>query len=177
MGARAIAKKNGRKTAAKTAVAKIAQPHGGALYSGGVPGNAGGLGRAPSAIRAKCRGSFEQRIPILEQIADGEPSEEVRVPLALVLRHAKCPRCEGVLEAKDVAQLALVTVKGKGSPKARDRIQAISELGDFGMDSGRMDAEDIRARLATTVEILQSELDSEDAERVLARIEALWVAA
>ena len=65
-----------------TDVTTVEQPHGGALKSGGTPGNAGGLGRPPSAIRTYCRGSFEQRIPILEAIADGVieagPKERIR---------------------------------------------------------------------------------------------------
>ena len=43
--------------------------NGGTLLAGGMPGNKGG-GRPPSAIRERCRGSFAERIPILEEIAD-----------------------------------------------------------------------------------------------------------
>jgi hypothetical protein len=49
---------------------RISQPHGGALLSGGRPGNRGGTGRPPSAMRALLSASFEQRIRILEMIAD-----------------------------------------------------------------------------------------------------------
>jgi hypothetical protein len=67
-----------RKTAAKTAaVAKRAQPHGGALLEGGVPGNAGGTGRPPSAIRETARLMFDERLPKLANIADGR-SKKVR---------------------------------------------------------------------------------------------------
>lgn len=48
----------------------VPQPHGGALLPAGKPGNVGGTGRPPSAIRERLRGSFEQRIAILEEIAD-----------------------------------------------------------------------------------------------------------
>ena len=45
------------------------QPHGGALNSGGrYPGS----GRPPSVVRQRCRGSFLERVPILETIADTE---------------------------------------------------------------------------------------------------------
>ena len=51
------------------------QDHGGALLSGGVPGNRGGTGRPKSEVRLRCRGSFDQRIPIIEAIIDsGESS-------------------------------------------------------------------------------------------------------
>jgi hypothetical protein len=51
----------------------IPQPDGrGALLSGGMPGNKGGTGRPPSLIRAALRESFDARIQILEEIADGK---------------------------------------------------------------------------------------------------------
>jgi len=62
--------KRTKSTAKRTAVAKVPQAHGGALNSGGTPGNAGGTGRPPSAVRAASRASYYDRIPILEQIAD-----------------------------------------------------------------------------------------------------------
>ena len=51
----------------------VKPPHGkGFLRHGSLPGtNAGGTGRPPSAIRERLRGSFEERIAILEEIADG----------------------------------------------------------------------------------------------------------
>lgn len=52
------------------------QPHGGTLQVGN-PGNRGGPGTTTPQIRARCRGSFLQRIPILEQIADGTLQCEV----------------------------------------------------------------------------------------------------
>lgn len=47
----------------------VKQPHGGALYAGGVPGNRGG-GRPPSAVRQLARLEFEKRIPTLAKLAD-----------------------------------------------------------------------------------------------------------
>lgn len=55
------------------------QPHGGTLQVGN-PGNSGGIGRPTPQIRARCRGSFLHRIPILEQIADGTLTETVDSP-------------------------------------------------------------------------------------------------
>lgn len=46
-------RKRKRKTTAKTpAIAKVPQPHGGALNAGGTPGNKGGTGRPPNSFRA-----------------------------------------------------------------------------------------------------------------------------
>ena len=63
------------KTSAKTPATNpkpelLPQRHGGALRGGGKPGNRGGTGRPPSVIRERCRGSFEDRIVVLEEIAD-----------------------------------------------------------------------------------------------------------
>lgn len=57
----------------------IPQPHGGALRNGGP--NAGGTGRPPSEIRKKLRGSFEDRVKVLEAIADdtkASPADRMR---------------------------------------------------------------------------------------------------
>ena len=72
----------------------VAQEHGGALKSGGTSGNRGGSGRPPSAIREHCRGSFAQRVAILEAIADGEPlpmtkidgDEEITIQVSAAIR-------------------------------------------------------------------------------------------
>jgi len=42
----------------------------------GNPGNKGGTGRPTSEIRAKCRGSFDERIKVAEQIADAKESTD-----------------------------------------------------------------------------------------------------
>jgi hypothetical protein len=59
----------------------VPQPHGGALYSSGVPGHVGGSGRPPSALRARLRGSLEARVSVLEEIADSpeaDPADRIR---------------------------------------------------------------------------------------------------
>jgi hypothetical protein len=55
----------------------IPQPHGGALVSGGRKGQKGGTGRPLNVIRATMRQAFDERIPILQRIAD---DEEATVP-------------------------------------------------------------------------------------------------
>lgn len=49
-----VAKRKPSKRAAKTAIARIPQKHGGALLAGGVPGNKGGTGRPPNWLRDWC---------------------------------------------------------------------------------------------------------------------------
>ena len=70
-----------RKTPTKTAI-PVPRPNGrGALLPGGMPGNAGGPGRPPSELRERLRGSFADRLAILEEIADDadtSPSDRIR---------------------------------------------------------------------------------------------------
>jgi len=70
--------------------ALVPQPHGGAIYGGGVPGHRGGPGRPPSALRERLRGSFEQRIAVLENIADDLYVVHERADL----RKLDCPALE-----------------------------------------------------------------------------------
>ena len=61
------------KTALKTArpaLVASSHPNGGMLFTGGVPGNRGGTGRPPSVLRERLRGSFADRVNVLEEIAD-----------------------------------------------------------------------------------------------------------
>lgn len=70
-----------RKTAAKTTVTLIPQPHGGALAKGGYRGNKGG-GRPPSALREAFRGDLETaRARIAELLEDPEtkPSDIIAI--------------------------------------------------------------------------------------------------
>ena len=73
--AQAVSKKATKSAARKKAIGKkpplVEQPHGGALYRAGVPGNRGG-GRPPSAVRRLARLEFEKRIPTLAELADSK---------------------------------------------------------------------------------------------------------
>lgn len=51
MSAGRAAKPKRRKTTEKSTVAKVPQPHGGALNAGGTPGNKGGTGRPPNEFK------------------------------------------------------------------------------------------------------------------------------
>lgn len=93
-----------RKADAIAATAQTQEGKNGGTLLVGNPGNAGGLGSTPSAIRLLCRKSFAERVPLLEQIADGLLTQEVATK-------------EGP-----------VTV----GPSLRDRVQAIGMLGKYG---------------------------------------------
>jgi hypothetical protein len=63
----------------------VPQPHGGALLSGGVPGNRGGTGRPPSAVREIAREAYADRIPRLTAIIDDPESKPSEVVAAMAL--------------------------------------------------------------------------------------------
>lgn len=69
---------------------------GGRLHRGGVPGNQGGAGRPPSALRERLRGSIEERVEILEKILDDpETSTRDRISCAgLLLQYGLGSRFE-----------------------------------------------------------------------------------
>lgn len=78
----AIKSQSATKTAGKTArrPRRVPQPNGSALYSGGVPGNAGGTGRPSSELRARLRGMLDERVTVLEEIASrGDASDGDRI--------------------------------------------------------------------------------------------------
>ena len=50
----------------------VPQAHGGALLSGGVPGNRGGPGRPRSKVKELSALEYEKRIPLLGEIADDD---------------------------------------------------------------------------------------------------------
>lgn len=72
--------------AASAPAGYVRSPINGALMPlGAHPGNTGGKkgrsGRPPSVIRERCRGSFEKRIKVLEEIADDpetSPADRIR---------------------------------------------------------------------------------------------------
>jgi hypothetical protein len=168
-------KRNGKVVARKTPrkTPMVVPAHGNGLLQVGNPGNVGG-GRPPSVIRERCRGSFERRIPVLEQIADGEASERIEVPLLLVLKHAHCPKCSDKLRATNADDAPFITVTGKVSPKAKDRTQAVDILGKYGLTAGRVDQEEVRARLARSVQKITELADPKTAETLLAALDRIW---
>lgn len=76
-GRRKTARKSAKRTQQLPQPVLIPEPDGrGALLSGGLPGNAGGTGRPPSAIREAARLMLDQRLSVLGEIADGEKRKD-----------------------------------------------------------------------------------------------------
>lgn len=153
--------RKGRKTAAKTAVAKVSQPNGGALYASGVPGNEGGSGRPPSAIREVLRGDYEARLPRLRNLADGVTELRIR---------QKCPEC-GYMPPKKQQRIRDVFVTADTSLRAMDHMAKIG----LGVAHG-IDIDEVRWRVRQTLDIVRRRLSSEEAEAIIAELRICWKA-
>ena len=89
----------------------VQQQHGGALRVGN-PGNRGGPGRPPSALRERLRGSLDERVAILEQIADNpDASDRDRIKAVDVM-----------------ARYGLGTLRELSVEDVRERLRATLEL-------------------------------------------------
>jgi hypothetical protein len=144
---------------------KVLQPHGGALNSGGTPGNRGGSGRPPSEVRRIARDAFAERLPILARIADGE------VVLPLRDRCAACgyehPNAEAEREA---------TIKRAATPG--EQVRALEALARVGM-SGNVSIDDVRLRMIAQVRVTREwgadhGISRELIENVLERYHDCW---
>jgi hypothetical protein len=152
------------KTAVQTAAEKGAtspplrpQPHGGALLAGGLPGNRGGPGAPPSVVRERARTAFHQRIPVLEQIADGQLTVAIR---------QRCPGC-----GHEPTPAATEVIAREVRPA--DQVAAMRELGRVGMGE-RISVEDVRIRLTETVTTIREVLPPTLAEAVIDRLDPIW---
>jgi hypothetical protein len=134
--------------------------HGGGLLRVGNPGNKGGTGRPPSEIRQRCRGSFYDRIRILEEIADGVVTITIR---------EKCPNCGHRAKKADL--------KGTlpDAPPTADRIRAVDRLGHYGLENDKgVSAAEVGRRLGRTIDIIRETLEPEQAEALLGALRPVW---
>lgn len=147
----------------------VPQKHGGSIWQGRPANVVPGKGRPPSRVKAALRESFDARIPLLEQIADGDAVQQIDVPLVEILKHAACPSCENPLAATDPATLFLVSVKGKISAHPKERLRAIETMGRLSdLESAKLDS-DLIEELGDAV---MAEVDDPE---VVARIRERWV--
>lgn len=157
----------------------VVQPHGGALKTGGNPGNRGGSGPPPSALRDRLRGAMADRIPVIEQIADGEAMVRKEFRVIDVLRHVHCPKCGGglAMNVTDAIEAMSITVLGKTSPSSRDRISAIDLAAKYGLgtkDEISVVSADVQSRLEAQAARFVAELGP-DALAIVKRItDEVW---
>jgi hypothetical protein len=132
---------------------------------------------AGSRLRGKLEGSFEDRIGVLEAIADGSPIEEVRLDVAELLPHVDCPKCHGALQVKPGHGEA--TIKVLRTARAGDRIKAVDIIGKYGLGQ-KVDNQitvvhpDVIDRLSQTLMLIGSRA-SWERERLIAEMEKIWV--
>lgn len=156
----------------------IPQPHGGALAKHGFPGNRGGIGRVPTIVRAMCLQDFDRRRRVLREVADGEPTERMRVPIASIAKHLQCSSCAAPMVPTDDAKD--VEIRVKVSAPARDRVKAVDTLGKYsGLASETkitIVSPDVQDRVTRTVEAVMRYPGLDDATRegLLDAIEEAW---
>lgn len=155
------------------------QKHGGALIPGAGGGPQPGSGRPPSVLRDRLRGALEARVPIIEQIADGTPIKRADIPLASVLRYAKCPSCNGKLEKLATltdADLVFVSLEGKESASPSDRVKALDLAAKYGLGAKEevtLVSPDVRARVEATVALILTRTEW-SSETLLAELDKVW---
>jgi len=101
-------------TAKSTGIAKIPQPHGGALNAGGTPGNPGG-GRRPDHIRQLAVDvGYEEAIPKLRQIIN----DPLSAPKSVI---SACVAVLGLVPRKDEADITQ-------HPQLQQLVRALREV-------------------------------------------------
>jgi hypothetical protein len=135
-------------------------PRGGKLKAGN-PGNKGGRGRPPSAIRKLARETWWSLAPRFKKIAQGEP-----VPQAFVLSQGADP--EGGSRGSTVEII-------DAPPKVADQVKAWVELGKLGTGEN-VSMEDVRERLEQQMSVIKAHVnDPEKAEALIQALSDVWV--
>jgi hypothetical protein len=134
-------------TLPKKVPTKVPQHGVGRLLDGGQFGNQGG-GRPPSALRETLRRSFEDRVEILEKIADGKETRTVFVDRGRPVEIG---------------------------PSHGDRIRALDTMAKYGLGATReLAVEAIRDRLVATVSLIRQMLSVSEADRLLSEMKGIW---
>ena len=110
---------SGSTSRANTSEVLVCQPHGGAIKQGGNNGNRGGKGAVPSDIRERLRGSFAERIQVLEDIADHGRNDTDRIrAIELMGRYGLgvADRLEVQAETRATAQIIYLPQLGAEGP-------------------------------------------------------------
>lgn len=125
----------------------VPQPHGGALYRGGVRGNKGGSLR--KELTSAALSMVAERMPALGAIADGTVVEWS--------------------ENADGQRVPTLT-----SPTPGERTKAMALLWDIANSAKKVSMSEVRKRLVQQVAVIRRELPREDAQRVLAALAEVW---
>lgn len=132
---------------AKSPVRMVKQPHGGALRQGG--NTTPGTGRPPSIIRERLRGSFADRVKILETIADGKVIQRMTI------------------DGKET--------RAEVSADVGDRIKAIDMLAKYGLGTLKeVSVENVRERVQDTLQVIRAQTSPEQATSIIAALRPIW---
>lgn len=132
----------------RPAIELVPQPHGGAIRRGN-PGNSGGAGRPPAWYRQLARSEIDKHelVERLAKIASGEIGE--------------------IVESKDGREYCEAPLR-----EQRGAIETLLKIGVG--TSGMIAAEDVRKRIADTVDLLNEHLSDEAALPILEQMERIW---
>jgi hypothetical protein len=126
----------------------------GMILQGGPGPPAPGPGRPHSRIKAALAGAFEDRIPRLQAIADGE--------VELCIRQ-KCPKCGHEPEPVPMPVRTATT----------DVLKAMDLMGKYGLGQG-VDPETVRQRLARTINVIRTRFPGAAGEACLDELAEIW---
>lgn len=149
-----------RKPAGRSAPTKVPQPHGGALYAGGVPGHRGAGGRVPQEIRQRLRDDGYDCLPTLRAIADGV--------VTLPLRTA-CEQCGASPSGKTAEEVV------KSTATIADRRAAIDTMLRYGIGTSRgVDPEVVQEKVRRTAALLRERLSPDTMQLLTPALREIW---
>lgn len=153
-----MTEKSSGKSPVHKSVEMIPQPHGGALRRGG--NTTPGTGRPPSAIRSRLRGAFDERVAVLEEIADGIVTINLR---------EKCEHCGEMPTRQSPLELQNLV-----RSVTNDRLKAIDMMAKYGMGPG-MSVDEVRDKVRATKAAADDILPPELAEQFTAELKRIWL--
>lgn len=134
----------------------VVPEHGrGRIWRGPCANPKAGPGPTPSALRKRLTGSLEERIPLLEEFADGH-----------VKLRTKCEKCGHTPEPTELAPV---------QPDHADRLRAMDLMGKYGPGTtSTVNLDDVTGRLEEQYRVLMEELEPKVFETVSQRLAEVW---
>lgn len=142
----------------------------GAIWQGRSANPKAGPGRPRSEVRDMLRAAVADRVPVLIDIMDGEVIKRVQVPLASILKHARCFHCEQGLTPLRPDQVMMVTIEGTESASPGDRIKAMDVALRYGVGAEKGYDEALIGALAGATRPFVGEADLEALHRAWVRV-------
>ncbi len=129
--------------------------------------------REATAIRKRLRGSFDDRMQILEDIADGECVGKVQVSLSLAAPALECPNCGELGLVPKSGDVQEIEVRGSATPK--ERLAALDILAKYGLGQLKeVSVENVRERVGRTVALARQLLQPDLAEQFVQAMRPIW---